>query len=226
MTVGEIIKDYRAKYNITMDDFAQMSGLSKGYISILESGKNPRTGEPIVPSLKTIDGCAAAMGLDFNTLLKAIDPDTMVSLADDETAPLPSNILPLPKTRKVPLLGTIACGEPILASENIAAYLDVAEDIHCDFALRCKGDSMMDARILDGDVVYIRHQPDVENGEIAAVLIDGMETEATLKRVYKSEGQLMLTPANAAYAPRVFIGEDIARVRILGKAVAFASLVR
>ena len=145
---------------------------------------------------------------------------------EDESTPLPSNILPLPKTRKVPLLGTIACGEPILATENIAAYLDVAEEIHCDFALRCKGDSMTDARILDGDVVYIRHQPDVENGEIAAVLIDGMETEATLKRVYKSEGQLMLTPANPAYAPRVFIGEDIARVRILGKAVAFASLVR
>jgi len=154
------------------------------------------------------------MGYDVPRDRDTYDPD------------LPSNILPLPKTRKVPLLGTIACGEPILATENIAAYLDVAEEIHCDFALRCKGDSMMDARILDGDVVYIRHQPDVENGEIAAVLIDGMETEATLKRVYKSEGQLMLTPANAAYSPLVFIGEDIARVRILGKAVAFASLVR
>lgn len=139
---------------------------------------------------------------------------------------LPSNILPMPKMRKVPLLGTIACGEPILATENIAAYLDVAEEIHCDFALRCKGDSMMDARILDGDVVYIRLQPDVENGEIAAVLIDGMETEATLKRVYKSEGQVVLAPANASYTPLAFVGEDLAHVHILGKAVAFASLVR
>ena len=132
----------------------------------------------------------------------------------------------MPKMRKVPLLGTIACGEPILATENIAAYLDVAEEIHCDFALRCKGDSMMDARILDGDVVYIRLQPDVENGEIAAVLIDGMETEATLKRVYKSEGQVVLAPANASYTPLAFVGEDLAHVHILGKAVAFASLVR
>lgn len=207
-----------------MQVFADKSGLSKGYISMLESGKNPRTGEPIVPSLKTIDGCAVAMGTDFNTLFKAIDPDSMVSLNDNES--LPSNLLPLPQTRKVPLLGTIACGEPILAIENIATYVDVAEEIHCDFALRCKGDSMIDARILDGDVVYIRLQPDVENGEIAAVLIDGMETEATLKRVYKSEGQVVLSPANNHYTPLAFVGEDLARVRILGKAVAFASLVR
>ncbi len=136
---------------------------------------------------------------------------------------LPSNILPLPKTRKIPLLGTIACGEPITAVENVEQYIDVADDIHCTFALRCKGDSMIDARIMDGDVVYIREQPQVENGEIAAVLI---EDEATLKRVYLSEGVVQLVPCNAKYSPMVYTDAQLDTIRILGKAVAFTSLVR
>ena len=92
------------------------------------------------------------------------------------------DILPLPPTKKLPLLGTIACGEPILAEENIEEYIDVDEEVKADFVLRCKGQSMIEARIFDGDLVYIHQQADVENGEIAAVLIDN---EATLKKVYK-----------------------------------------
>ncbi len=212
---GARLRELRQEAGYSQSDLAKLAGTSKSSINMYERGERE-------PGFEMMETLADIFNVDMNYLM--CRSEKKGRLFDDR--PLPSNILPMPKMRKVPLLGTIACGEPILASENIAAYLDVAEDIHCDFALRCKGDSMMDARILDGDVVYIRHQPDVENGEIAAVLIDGMETEATLKRVYKSEGQLMLTPANAAYAPRVFIGEDIARVRILGKAVAFASLVR
>lgn len=210
MDIGDKIHTLRISLGLTLEDVGNAVGVGKSTVRKWEVGDIANMRRDKIAALAKVLQTTPAYLMGW----------------EDETAPLPSNILPLPKTRKVPLLGTIACGEPILATENIAAFLDVAEEIHCDFALRCKGDSMMDARILDGDVVYIRHQPDVENGEIAAVLIDGMETEATLKRVYKSEGQLMLTPANAAYAPRVFIGEDIARVRILGKAVAFASLVR
>ena len=132
----------------------------------------------------------------------------------------------MPRTYKVPLLGTIACGEPILAQENIDTYVNVPDDIKCDFTLRCKGDSMIGARIYDGDIVYIRQQPDVENGEIAAVLIDGIETEATLKRVYKGDGQITLMAANEKYGPYVYVGDDINRVRIIGKAVAFTSMIR
>lgn len=139
------------------------------------------------------------------------------------TGSLPANILPLPKTRKIPLLGTIACGEPITAVENVDQYIEVADDIQCTFALRCKGDSMVDARIMDGDVVYIREQPQVENGEIAAVLIGD---EATLKRVYLSDGVVQLVPCNAQYAPMVYTGAQLEQLRILGKAVAFTSLVR
>lgn len=88
----------------------------------------------------------------------------------------------MPKTKKVPLIGTIACGTPILAVENIECDVDMPENIRADFALRCKGDSMIDAHIYDGDIVYIRKQPIVDNGEIAAVIIDD---EATLKRFYR-----------------------------------------
>ena len=140
-----------------------------------------------------------------------------------ERGSYPANVLPLPKTKRIPLLGTIACGEPITATENIDQYIEVADDIQCTFALRCKGDSMIDARIMDGDVVYIREQPQVENGEIAAVLI---EDEATLKRVYLSEGVVQLVPCNAKYSPMVYTGAQLDTIRILGKAVAFTSLVR
>ena len=136
------------------------------------------------------------------------------------------NILPLPQTKKVPLLGDIACGVPILAVENVAEYVDMDTDIHADFALRCNGDSMINARIFDGDIVYIRQHPEVENGEFAAVLIGTMDTEATLKRVYRTEDSLRLCAENPSYKDIVFFKEEINSVRILGKAVAFLSAVR
>lgn len=129
-------------------------------------------------------------------------------------------VLPIPKTSKKPRIGTIACGEPILAHENIETYDDVPDDIKCDFTLLCKGDSMINARINDGDVVYIRQQSSVDNGEIAAVLIND---EATLKRVYLYEEKLILQPENPKYPPLVYLKEEMNNVRIIGKAVGFTS---
>lgn len=134
-----------------------------------------------------------------------------------------SNILPFPTMGKIPLLGSIACGTPILASENMDGEVDLPEHIHADFALRCKGDSMINARIFDGDIVYIRQQDMVDNGEIAAVLI---EDEATLKRVRLFDDHISLEPENPQYRPIVFWGEEMNHVHILGKAVAFTSAVR
>lgn len=139
-----------------------------------------------------------------------------------EPPPRAENVIPLPSTRRVPLLGTIACGSPILAEENVEELVDCPDFVHATFALRCKGDSMIGARILDGDIVYIRQQPDVDNGEIAAVLIEG---EATLKRVYKTPGQLVLQPENPKFSPLVYSGETLDHIRILGKAVYFVSPV-
>lgn len=151
-----------------------------------------------------------------------VSPAMLMGITDTPS-PSASNIIPMPNTYKVPLLGTIACGEPILAVENMDGKVDVPESIHADFALRCKGDSMINARIYDGDIVYIRKQDTVENGEIAAVLIGD---EATLKRVKALEDRVILEPANPMYDPLVYRSSDMEEVRILGKAVAFTSFVR
>lgn len=136
--------------------------------------------------------------------------------------PIPPGFIPMPKMVKVPLVGSIACGTPILAEQNIDGHVDAPEDIRCDFALRCKGDSMIGAGIHDGDAVYIHIQPEVENGEIAAVRIG---EEATLKRVYYDGTTLTLMPANAAYAPMVYTGPELNDVQIEGKAVGWTHWV-
>jgi len=127
-------------------------------------------------------------------------------------------------TKSVPIYGTIAAGVPILASEDLFGYEEVPETSHIDFCLRVKGDSMIGARILDGDLVYIRQQPDVENGEIAAVLIDN--EEATLKRVYKINGSIILRSENPAYQDLVFNKKETRDIKIIGKAIMFKSEVR
>jgi len=127
------------------------------------------------------------------------------------------------KTKKFPMLGKIACGEPIYANEEYETFIEASADINADFCLTAKGDSMINARIFNGDIVFIKEQPDVENGEIAAVLI---EDEVTLKRVYKYENRLELRPENPIHKVQNYEGETLNHIRILGKAVVFQSIVR
>ncbi|MPM82482.1 LexA repressor [bioreactor metagenome] len=225
MRIEDYIREYRAAKQLTQQEVADACGLSKGYISMLENGRNPKTGQPIVPSLTSLKQIAAGTGIDLNDLLAAIDGDQEVSLEDSRMNDILSlpGIEPPPRWVKKPLLGSIACGVPILAQENIEDYILVPENIHCDFLLRCKGDSMINARILDGDIVMIRHQEDVENGEIAAVRIDG---EVTLKRVYKHPGMVQLMPENPVYPPMIYNNGNCSEISIVGKAIAFLSLVR
>jgi len=131
------------------------------------------------------------------------------------------DILPT-TTMRVPLMGTIACGEPILAEADIDAFAVVGRAVECDFALRCKGDSMIGARIYDGDIVFIKKQDYVDDGSIAAVLLDD---DATLKRIYHlADGRVELRAENPMYKPIIVGGENETRTcRILGKAVAFQS---
>ncbi len=223
MTLGSYIKEYRSTHKMSMDDFANRSGMSKAYVSILERNYNPSTGKAAIPSLETIKRVATATSVDFNDLISMLDGDLEVSLFPESSKPsLPTNIIPLPTMRKVPLLGSIACGDPILAASNIEGEVDIPDHITADFALRCKGDSMINARIFDGDIVYIRHQDMVDNGEIAAVLID---EEATLKRVHIFEDHIILSPENPTHKPFTFWGEEMNTIRILGKAVAFTSKI-
>lgn len=133
-----------------------------------------------------------------------------------------NNIIPL-KTKKVPLLGTIAAGVPILAEQCFEDYVEYNGNSKVDYCIKVKGDSMINARIYDGDIVFIREQSDVEDGEIAAVLIDD---EATLKRVFKMPGRIQLRAENPNIAPMDFTEEQGKSIRILGKAIAFQAIIK
>lgn len=148
----------------------------------------------------------------------ADNPLSDVSIEDSMTF---DNLFTIEK-KKIPLLGDIACGKPIYADENRESYVIAGTDINADFCLRARGDSMIGARILDGDIVFIQHMEMVRNGEIAAVIIGD---EATLKRVYyyPEKGKLVLNPENPKYEPLVYVGEELNEIHILGKAIAFQS---
>ena len=221
MTLGDFISKYRADHGLSQRKFAEICGLSNGYISMLERGFNPNTNKPIVPSLMQLKKIADGMNMTVMRLLDEVE-DMPIDLSIFSEQGQPENIIPMPEMRKIPLVGTIACGTPILADQNIEEYVSIPKNITADFALTCKGDSMINARIFDGDVVYIRQQQTVENGEIAAVLIDN---EATLKRVQLFDDHIILQPENPMYKPLAFWGEEMNTVRILGKAVAFTSAV-
>lgn len=193
------------KHNTTAYKVAKATGIAYSTFSDWKSGRSN-------PKNEKLQKIANYFGISVSYLI-----------GETETAiPTYDNIIPMPTMTTVPLLGTIACGTPITAVENIEDYVAKPESIDADFALRCKGDSMVDARIFDGDIVYIHQQPTVNNGEIAAVLIDD---EATLKRVYISDGTITLMPANQKYPPLIYSGEQLNNIRILGKAVAFTSVI-
>ena len=205
------------KTSITATSLADKIGLSKQAISMYASGSR----KPKRPTVKAI---AEALNVNEAWLMGY---DVPMERYDVSQIPIIPNIISIPKTKKVPLLGTIACGEPILATENIESYVDMDSDVHADFALRCQGDSMINARIMDGDIVYIRKQDIVENGEIAAVLMDDCsESQATLKRVYISDDKIRLCAENPNYQDMIFFENDMNKVRIIGKAIAFLSTVK
>ena len=209
LSIGKRIKEIRISKNITQDELALKIGTTKQTIYKYENEIVTN-----IPSQK--------IELISNALNTT--PDYLMGWSDKSTDDLYSipGINPIPKTYKRPRLGTIACGEPILAEENIETYDDIPDNIKCDFTLVCKGDSMINARINDGDIVYIKQQSQVDNCEIAAVLIDN---EATLKRVYIYEDKVVLQPENTKYPPFVYTKEEMNNIRILGKAVGFTSLL-
>lgn len=117
----------------------------------------------------------------------------------------------------VPLLGEIACGEPIFCNQNYDNLFQIDEDLaQPDFSLTARGDSMIDVGIHDGDIVFFRNTPLVENGKIAAVIIDNT---TTLKRFFKSEHEIILQPENKEYSPIIIREDDGQEVRVLGEMV-------
>lgn len=197
-------------------DLSKKTKVAEGTISCYINGRYEAKQNRVKVFAEALDvNPAWLMGYDVPMEADRLDPKP-------SAATIPPGFIPMPKMKKVPLIGAIACGDPITALQNREGDVDVPENVRCDFALKCHGDSMVGAGIHDGDVVYIHIQPEVENGEIAAVRIGN---EATLKRVYYSGDTLTLMPANAAYAPLVYTGETLNEVKIEGRAVGWTHWV-
>lgn len=209
-TLYDRIKSRRTELGLTVEELAHKMGYKdKSSISKIENGKADIPQSKIAAFADALQTTPAyLMGWEEKP--------------EPKKPTIPPGFEPMPKMKKIPLIGSIACGEPITAEQNIEKMVDVPENIRCDFSLTCHGDSMEGAGIHDRDVVYIRIQPEVENGEIAAVRIG---EEATLKRVYYQNGTLTLMPANAAYAPMVYTGPELNDVQIEGKAVGWTHWV-
>ena len=207
-TFADMLIYLRKRRGLSQQQFADKIGLTRSAVGMYETGRRE-------PDFETLETIADFFNVNMDVLLGKQNPNVSPTL--------PSNIIPMPEMRRVPLIGTIACGTPILAAENFDGEVDIPAEIHADFALRCKGDSMINARIYDSDIVYIRQQEEVEHGEIAAVLIDDA---ATLKRVYLYDDHISLEAENPQYRPIVYWGDAMNNVKIVGKAVAFTSMVK
>ncbi len=203
------IRYLRKKNNFSQEFVAEKLGY-KTYTTIQkwETGVS----EPSIAKLKEF---ADLVGVDVNDII-----NTNMEI-DDLSLPNIPNIYPI-ELKRFPLLGEIACGEPRFANEDRESYVEASTDIQADFCLKAKGDSMINARIQDGDIVFIREQPSVYNGEIAAVVIDD---EATLKRVfyYPEKDLFILKAENPKYDDLVYSKSELDNIRILGKAIAFQS---
>ncbi|MBP3371130.1 MAG: helix-turn-helix domain-containing protein [Clostridia bacterium] len=203
MAIGTKLRELRKQNKLSVQYVAEQIGISPATIYRYENGSIEKIPSHVLTELARVLGTTPAQIIGW----------------DDSVFSIPG-IEPMPAMRSVPRLGTIACGEPILATENLSGQDEIPVGIDCDFTLICKGDSMIGARIHDGDIVCIRQQPTVENGQIAAVLIDD---EATLKRVYIYPNQIVLSAENPAYAPMIYTDDNRHQIRILGLAVYFIS---
>lgn len=211
MTLGEIINSYRTEHRISMDMFAERSGMSKAYVSLLEKNKHPKTGKPIMPSIKVIKQCAEAMHMDFNELFEMIDGE--VALASDQE--------PVRKGVVIPVLGSVAAGIPIEAIEDVIDTEEIPQEMAATgkfFGLKIKGNSM-EPKISDGDIVIVRQQEDAESGDIVIACVNG--DEATCKRLRKYKDGIELISNNPSYDPMFFSNQEIAErpVTILGRVV-------
>lgn len=209
MEIGQLINNRRTELGLTLEEVGNAVGVSKSTVKKWEDG--------FISNMKRDKIAKLAQVLKLNPVSlitgEAATEETIFDKFD--------NIKPL-ALKKFPMLGEIACGEPIYADEDKETYVMADSDIKADFCLKAKGESMINARIYDGDLVFIKKMPMVENGDIAAVII---EDEATLKRVYyyPDQNKLILNPENSAFDPLVYIGEELNHIHILGKAVFFMS---
>lgn len=205
--VGSRIKEMRKSRKMTLKELGEHIGLSESNTKRYEDGQIKTVGIDIIKKI--------ALALD-------VPASYLTGWEEIPQYQKLSNYVPIAK-KKIPLLGEIAAGQPIYADEHIEEFLPVDDEVKADFALKIKGDSMINAQINDGDIVFIRQQSDVDNGQIAAVLIDD---SATLKRVYHVNGGLQLQAENPKYFPMIYGKNNCDECRILGLAVAVLGKIK
>ena len=203
MELREILAKLKTENGLTTEMLSKKSGVPRGTLNKLLNGE---TRNPTGATLKKIaDALSCPVELFYNG-----KTDIFPTLKNS------GDFVPVHR-RAIPMLGEIAAGVPILAEEN-AELIMCEESLSCDCALKIRGDSMVGARIHDGDIVFIRLQDDVDDGDIAAVVLND---EATLKRVYHIKNGLQLLSENPKYPPMIFTLDECDSIRILGKAVGF-----
>lgn len=206
MTRGQRIYALRKARGLTMEEVGKACGVAKSTVRKWET-----------------DFIESMRADKLQALADVLQTSISYILDGEDANPAYKNVEPMPQFTRVPILGGIACGKPIMAEENLEGFAFVDGRVHADFALRCEGDSMINAHIFNGDLVFIKAQPEVNNGEIAAV---GIGDEATLKRVYVYNNRIELRPENPLFPVLNYEGPEMAEVHILGKAVAFLGVVR
>ena len=210
MEMGDKIYKLRSEKGMTLEELGNKVGVGKSTVRKWENGMIANMRRDKILKL------AEALGTT---------PSYLMGWEEEEVIQL-NNVFPV-TLKRFPMLGEVACGIPKYTNEYRESYVMAGTDIKADFCLKASGDSMVGARILDGDIVFVRKQDMVENGEIAAVVVNN-DSDATLKRLYyyRDKGLLILKPENPAYEDLIFQGEELNQVHILGKAVAFQSDVK
>ncbi len=216
--VYQNIKKYRLEAGMTLLEVANKLGVKEATVQRYESGIIKNLKYDTIVALAEIFGCTPVELMGWKDNFSADNSKSRLpEVISDQIKPV--------EVRTLPVLGKVACGKPIFTDEE-REYVTIKDaPKNVDFILIAKGDSMINARINDGDYVFIKKQSEVTNGDIAVVIIDD---EATLKRVHfdREKHILQLLPENPAYMPLVFVGEELENVQILGKAIAVMSIIK
>ena len=209
---GEILRNLRKEKGLSQAELADILGVSKSAVGMYEQSKRSPQKDEILMRIADYFG----VSIDY---LKGYSPESY-SLDFEKLG------LSRVRTKRFPMLGKIACGQPVMCEQEYETVVDESGEINADFCVTAQGDSMINARIMDGDAVFVREQSMVENGEIAVVIVN--DDEVTLKRFYyyPESQRVILQAENPKYQPMVYEGEQLAHIRVLGRAVAFTSKIR
>ena len=216
--IGKRIRKRREELGMTQEELAdKLHYKSKTTIAKIENGTNDIVQSKVVEFAKALETSPAYL-MGWIEIAEELKP------TPEEMQKFKESIFPI-HLKKFPLLGEIACGKPIFANEDRESYIMSGTDIKADFCVKARGDSMVNARIFDGDIVFIRKEEEIQDGCIYAV---GIDDKVTLKRIYydRENNIFQLVSENLAYKPIIITGEKLNHITILGKAVAFQSDVR